>query len=218
MKNNPNSMINKFADIHAELVKLNKRVANMEVTVSSCDEGLKDEIQVRQQSEKKNFQQTELINGKMFSLRKALEDISNSVIEQFDSFKFKSDEGQKKNNESLLKSMEERLNKIDLIEKRTKELSIEATKNAEVFDSKINKGVESLTEEVKSLKFELEKQNLTVSVLEKRVGDFYNVLADDVKEIMKQLTVMKNEVDLLKSYKESSITNFKDITSEFISM
>ena len=216
MKTNQNSLLNKFADIHAELVKLNKRVCNIESVQEKNIEELKNEVIQRQNTEKKTYQQSELLNGKIFSIRKGLEDLTSNFSNQLESFKEKADDNLKTNYDNLFKSINDKVNRIEIIEKKTKDLDKEIEINNTDNNKKLMKGIETLNENFRDLRNELEKQASTVEVVEKRLGDFYNSLTEDIRELVKQVAQLKQDQEVLKSYKESCQLNFRDISNQFI--
>ncbi len=216
MKNNPSSLINKFADIHSELVKLNKRICNLEIIQEKTNESIKVEESQRLQIEKKNFSQSEHINGKIISLKKGMDDISNGITAQFESFKVMFEENLKGNNERLISSLEEKINKIDLIDKKIICNERASSENTEKMQKTFTASVDSLSSEYRKLKTEVEKQAVLISNNERKNLDLFNTLSGDIKEIMKQVVIFKNDIEILKNFKESTIMNFKDITNEFI--
>lgn len=216
MKNNPNSLINKFADIHSELVKLNKRIANAETMQERSIEDLRSEVQSRQNIEKKAYQQGELLNGKIFSLRKGLEDLTSTINNQIDNIKENNENALKNNNNNLLQSLQDKLNKIETLENKTKQIDTEINKNNDDYNKKFVKGLDSLTDNFRILKNDLTKQGAAVEVVEKRLGEFYSSLVEDIRDLIKQMSVLKNDVEMLKQFKESSLVNFRDISNQFI--
>jgi predicted nucleic acid-binding Zn-ribbon protein len=216
MKNNPNSLINKFADIHSELVKLNKRLSNLENIQEKTNDEFKSEIKHRQNIETKSYQQGELLNGKIFAIRKGLEDISNSLNDKLDNFKEYNDNCLKSNNNSLVKSLQDKLSKIEVLENKTKEIDKEMTNNNEENNKRFTKSIDYLNDQVRELKNEFNKQSSAVEVIERRLSDFYNNLTEDIRDLIKQVTGMKNDIEVLKSFKENSLINFRDISNQFI--
>jgi len=216
MKNNPNSLINKFADIHAELIKLSKRINNLETISDKNNEEIKNENTLRQGFEKKSYQQGELLNGKIFSLRKGLEDLTSSINQQLDIFKEKQDENLKENNNKIFNSLQQKLEKVEQLDEKTKEIDKEMCSKNDENNKKITKGLEIVTENLRNLNNEVVKQGAAVEIIEKRLGEFYNNLTDEMKSLAKQISGLKNEIEVLKNFKESSLINFRDISNQFL--
>lgn len=216
MKNNSNSLINKFADIHSELTKLNKRVSNSEVNNEKTKELLKEEIANRHAFEKNIFNQFEQYNGKLFSLKKAYEDINNNLNSKIDSLKNINESNLKSNNDNILKNIDEKLNRIEKLEEKTSIMNLELTNNNDIINKNIYKNNEKLSEDINKIKEDVEKKYSEVNLLEDKFLKFKYLVSDDIKEINKNFIIIKNDVDLLQSFKEGATNNFKDITEEFL--
>lgn len=216
MKNNPNSLINKFGDIHTELVKINKRVANLEIIQDRNNESIKEESTYRQNTEKKSFQQTEIVNAKIQNIKKSIEDLTASTNQNVEELKTQLSYEIKTKNEGLLASLEERLNKIGSLEQKTKDIENLIEKNNQETQRQIMKSVEILSTDYKKLKIDFDKQNNHINNIDKKYNDMFVNLSKDIKDLIQQMAINKNDIDMLINFKESTIVNFKDITTEFI--
>lgn len=216
MKNNPNSLINKFAEIHSELVKLNKRLSNVEIAQEKTSLSVKEEVSLRNSMEKKNFQQFEQINGKFFSLRKAIEDMNENIPKQIQSIKEENEYSNKESNDAFHKSIENKLRTVDSLSQRNKQLEEELQKVKNNMQENLNQEVDILNSELKKLKLENEHQGAYISTMEKKLKNMENHLTSEINDLHKNFEALKNDVVILKNFKDTSVNNFKDITNEFI--
>ena len=88
--------------------------------------------------------------------------------------------------------------------------------NNEENNKRFSKSIDYLNDQVRELKNEFNKQSSAVEVIERRLSEFYNNLTDDIRDLIKQVSGMKNEIEVLKSFKENSLINFRDISNQFI--
>lgn len=215
MKNNQNSLINKFADIHSELLKLNKRISNIEITQEKSVEEMKNEILQRQGTDKKSFQQNELLNNKIFSIRKGLEDLSLNMNQQFEQYKEKNEDHASKSNEKIMKTLGDKINKIESLDTKFENIFKELTKQSEENNMKSKANIQILNDNILTMKSEFDKQSSIVDILERKIDNYYESFSNDIKNIYSEVKQMKYEIDNLKVFKDSCSNNLKEISNHF---
>lgn len=216
MKNNPNSLINKFADIHTELVKLNKRQSNIEIYLDRTNLNLKDEIFLRDGIEKKNFLNYESLNEKISMLKSSIHEKANEDKVEISEMKNKFEEMIKSCQVNNKKDSDEKTIRLDIIEGRVvdNEKTIENIKN--LIESKNAFLLESFNKEIREVKSDIEKQTYQIQSIDKKNNEVIGMIINDIKEINKNIIGMKNDIEVIKVFKENTNINFKDITNEFV--
>lgn len=215
MKNNQNSLINKFAEIHAELLKINKRISNIEIIQEKSIEEMKNEVLQRQGTDKKTFQQNELVNNKIFSIRKGLEDLSINMNQQLEQYREKNEDHALKTNEKIMKNLGDKINKIDSLDSKFENFSKELSKLTEENNIKAKANIQILNDNILTMKSEFDKQSSILDILERKIDNYYDSFSNDIKNLYTEVKQMKYEIDNLKNFKDNCSNNLKDISNHF---
>jgi hypothetical protein len=214
---NTPSLSNRLSDINLEFMKINKKLSSLEAINEKIDSGIKEEAKLRQNVEKKTFHMSETFSEKFLALRKGFDDLASAVTDQIEQFKVKFiDEGIHKNNERYFKGFEEALRRIETVEKNSNNFTIDFNLLKSESNSKYVRLEDTIINEIKEVKKEIINNNTKVEILDKKLNENLNIVKEDISKLSKEINSIKNDVEMIKSFRENSNLNFKDISKEFI--
>lgn len=210
------SVLNKIGDVNTEILKLNMKLKSIDSFHEKFENNLKEEAQLRQNIEKKTFYMNENFTEKFNSFDKKIELLSSSVTECIDSTNDQILQEVHDANEKLLMRFQESVRRIDIAEKNSNEVFTNFTLFKNENNKKINYFEETLQTDVQEIKKELRESNLRLEMLERKVSDNLAITQKDFSQISKDLNSLKNDMEMIKNFKENTILNFKDISDELI--
>ncbi len=210
------SLINKFGDVNSEILKLNKKIQSIDSFNEKLENNLKEEIAFRQNIEKKTFHMNETFNNKFITMRKGFDDLVQVMTEQIESLKTKFSEDLHINSNSFLDRFEESIKRIENHEKKSNDSLYDLNNFKNEIGVKIEKLEESLRKDVKDIKKDINSNNMKIEILEKKINENVLNIQHEITGLLKDVTYIKNEIEMVKNFKENTILNFKDISEEFI--
>lgn len=216
MKNNSNSILNKIGDVNSELIKITKKFNSIDSLYEKLENNIKEESSLRQNIEKKTFHMNETLNNKILTLRKGFDDLAQIITEQTENLKLKFMDDIQKNNDKFYKGFEESLKRIETYEKNATNSFTEFTLFKSELSSKVNSLEDNLNKEIREVRKELNNNNLRIDILDKKLNDNLFTLQNDLSELLKEFNYVRNDIEMIKNFKENTILNFKDISEEFV--
>ena len=216
MKNNTNSIINKISEVNSELVNINRKLESHETIHKKFETSIKDEIAFRQNVEKKTFQINETFLNKFTNITSQLEDLDIKTNKKIESLQIKFIDEIQKNNERNNKENESILKRLNENEEKILKLSKELEFYKSDYNEKVNKAEDSFTNDIIELKKEISEKKFRIEIIEKKINDNQFTLQNEMAFLSKESTITKNDIEMIKNFKENTILNFKDISEEFL--
>lgn len=197
MQNPLNTSISQFPGLHQELIKLSKRVASLEVSLSTCEDGLKDEILIRQSSDKRFV----LLNDSNLKNIKSLNE-KIDIIQQQQQKPTKQEDHlcidvAISNDNAIPICMQENI--------RIDELRADILKSKDEFEEKISNLLAILNELKSVMPSEVHLLNS-------------NKLTAEVQNMANELQLIKSDVDNIKDNNKSFLERLNDVKINLPSM
>jgi hypothetical protein len=216
MKNNTNSILNKISEINSEIINLNRKIEMQQTFQTKLENSIKDEMIFRQNLEKKTFQINENILTKFNSFNQSFEESNSKISKKIDSMNEKIFSEIDKNREIAKDAKEGTLRRVENNEGEIRKLNMLIERGQAESDTKIKILEELFSREIKDIKKDIAENNIKIDILIKKHEENQISGSSQLTNILKELTTMKNEIEMLKNFKENTILNFKDISDEFL--
>lgn len=207
---------NRIADFNVDLLKLSKKIESIEQINETLEQNLNEEAKLRQNIEKKTFMINENFTEKLITLKNSFDTLAHAMTDQIDSLKNKILHDVIKNNQNFMNGLEESLRRVEHFEKRFNETDKDLNKMKNEQSHKLNKVEDLLHLEIKQVRHELLSYTTKVEMLEKRICDNTHDIKEDLKNVCREVNLIKNEIEMMKSFKHNIQLDLKDLSGEVI--
>jgi len=213
---NSNSIQSRIGEINGELITLNRKIQSVETYQNKLDNNIREEAILRQNIEKKTFYINETLNNKILSMKKGFDDLAEVVTYQIESLRSKFMEDFHLNNQNFLKKFEESLKRLETYEKSNERTYHDLSHFKSENNQRLIYLEETFLREIKDLKKEVTNNTIKLEMFEKKINEnSFNVKITS-GDLVKELSDIKQEIEILKNFKENTFINFKDISNELI--
>lgn len=216
MKNANASIINKVGDINVEVMTVSRKLTQIESYTHKLDEEIKEEASLRQNVEKKTFLMNETFKTKIDGLSKGFDAFTELMTNQLQVINEKFMENQHQSSEQLIKECQGALERLESYETNSNELYADF----HLFKSETNTKIESvedvLRKDIQEIKKQILDRNNKIEALDEKVTQDLDIIRNDIGDIVKDVSTIKNEIEMFKNFKQNTILNFGDISDEFV--
>ena len=211
-----NTIASKISTTSNELLKIEKRIKELESQSTQLAFQLQQEISSRQKLESSSLSHQSGFSSQIQTLKEGIEQLGQVVNDSIDDFK-----------KSILHETSEKNAKIKAyVDDKTKLFNYYDKKVAENdfakqnFENEIKNKLYAIESTVKTsvqqIKDEMALTTKRVERFEKVVNDNYSSLKSEMDSLSKEMSSIKNELICLGSFRNSTVENFKAVQSDLI--
>ena len=203
-----NTIVTKISNTNNDMLKMEKRVRDLEKLTSSLMTSLTNEIESRKQLEQGTLSSQSGHSAQINTLKDGIAQLGQVVSESLEDFKQKITQDTSDKTTKLYAFIEDKMKLFDYYDKKNAENDF--TKNN--FENKTKSRLRSIENEVKeSLKQfrdELNTNTARIDFIEKKCVDNYNIIKEDLSVLTKEMLNIKNQLISLNKFKDSTVDNF----------
>jgi len=150
------------------------------------------------------------------SLKSEIDTINQTLNGQLTELKKKMMEEINKNGVNIIKNFEDSLKKLESSDKSMQESMNELNNFKLDNDIKLSEMQHNFNIELKEIKKELSNHSIILENLENKINDNIININRDIGVLLKDVNIIKCEIESVKNFRENTVLNFKDIGNEFI--
>ena len=211
-----NSVIKQVTNQTTDIKKLEKRINDLEDLSTTLSNQLNEEIVKRKNLEDNSITNQTGNQAQFETLKQAISQLSNLLNDSMEDIKLKTINILDERSNKIQKMIDKKMQLFDIYDKKTAENEF----NHKNFEDNINLKVFNLNNlfesTFKNFRQELNTNASRIDFFEKKFIENEKNMKDDILNLNKELLELKNEINSLKSFKENSNNNFRNIQSDIL--
>lgn len=211
-----NSIVSKISTTNNGMMKMEKRIKDLETLTNSIFSTLNSEIESRKQLEQGHISSQSGNVAQIKTLKEGIEQLGQVVSESLEDFKQKITQDTSNKTSKVYSFVEEKMKLFEYYDKKNAENDF----TKQNFENETKSRLYSLENEVKNslkqLRDELNTNTARIDFIEKKCVDNYNIIKEDLGLLSKEMLNLKNELIALNKFKDNTISNFKNVRTDII--
>lgn len=208
---------NKIANVNGDISNINKRIFQCNIEHDNLNKLIKEEEKQRIIIEKKTYLMNETFTDQISYLKTGLNSLSTTLRESIEEIKSKIFEDVKKSNSKFIQSIESNLIKGDEFNQQM--ISFDKDKNR--YNSEVEHKMTVLEDvigsQLNNIHNELKATREMNGLLNQKIETNTQLMNESIKNMNKELNLIKNEIEMFKGFKLTSLETFGKISDDMIS-
>lgn len=201
---------NKIANVNGDISSINKRLFQCNIEHDHLDNLIKEEKKQRQIVENKTYLMNETFMEQISLLKSGLNSLSLTMQENVEEIKSKIFKDVKKNNNKFIQSIESNFIKSN-------EFNNYQPKSGEVnLDQKLSVLEDIIGCQLNEISNELKTNKEMNTLLSQKIEANTQMLNESIKGMNKELNVLKNEIEMIKGFRLTTLETFGKISDDMI--
>lgn len=211
-----NTIVTKISNTNNDMLKMEKRVRDLEKLTSSLMTSLNNEIESRKQLEQGTLSSQSGHSAQINTLKDGIDQLGQVVSDSLEDFKQKITQDTSDKTTKLYAFIEDKMKLFDYYDKKNAENDFTKNNFENETKSKLCSIENELKESLKQFKEELNTNTARIDFIEKKCIDNYNIIKEDLSVLTKEMLSIKNQLISLNKFKDSTVDNFKSVHSDFL--
>ena len=211
-----NTIVTKISNTNNDMLKMEKRVRDLEKLTSSLMTSLTNEIESRKQLEQGTLSSQSGHSAQINTLKDGIAQLGQVVSESLEDFKQKITQDTSDKTTKLYAFIEDKMKLFDYYDKKNAENDFRKNNFENETKSRLCSIENEVKESLKQFRDELNTNTARIDFIEKKCVDNYNIIKEDLSVLTKEMLNIKNQLISLNKFKDSTVDNFKNVHSDFL--
>ena len=211
-----NTIASKISTTSNELLKIDKRIKELESQSTQLAFQLQQEIISRQKLESNSLSHQSGFSSQIQTLKEGIEQLGQVVNDSIDDFKKNILHETSEKNAKIKAYVDEKAKLFNYYDKKVAENDFTKQNFENEIKNKLYTIESTVKNSVQQLKDEITLNTKKLERFEQVINDNYSSLKSEIDNLSKEMMNIKNDLICLNSFRNSTIENFKAVQSDLI--
>lgn len=211
-----NTIASKISTTSNELLKIDKRIKELESQSTQLAFQLQQEIISRQKLESSSLSHQSGFSSQIQTLKEGIEQLGQVVNESIDDFKKNILHETSEKNAKIKAYIDDKTKLFNYYDKKVAENDFTKQNFENEIKNKLYTIESTVKNSIQQIKDEVALNSKKLERFEKVINDNYSSLKSEIDNISKEMMNIKNDLICLNNFRNSTVENFKAVQSDLI--